>query len=309
MKLESYSPTTGSRIASYDAHTQSDIHSIIARSTAAFEMHRTTSFAYRSERMIRVANLLESGAAEFGRLMTLEMGKPISQAIAEARKCAWVCRYYAEHAEKMLADEIVETDADFSYIAFQPLGPILAVMPWNFPFWQVLRFAAPALMAGNVALLKHASNVSGCALAIEALFKEAGFDEHVFQTLLISHDHIDAILADDRIRAATLTGSEGAGRSVGLQAGRSLKPVVLELGGSDPFIILSDAPLSLAVQTAVTARMQNNGQSCIAAKRFIVEESIADTFIEQFVTAVQAITVGDPMLPETGLGPLARAAQ
>jgi succinate-semialdehyde dehydrogenase/glutarate-semialdehyde dehydrogenase len=238
--------------------------------------------------------------------MTQEMGKPIGQAEAEARKCAWVCRYYADQAEVMLRDEVVETEAMRSYVAFEPLGPVLAVMPWNFPFWQVFRFAAPALMAGNVGLLKHAANVTGCALRIEQVLREAGFGD-AFHALVIPAAAVARLLEDPRLKAATLTGSEGAGRAVGGRAGAMLKKTVLELGGADPFIVLADADLDRAVAVGVQARMQNNGQSCIAAKRFIVEKPIAEAYITRYVQQVEALRVGDPMDPATDVGPLARA--
>jgi succinate-semialdehyde dehydrogenase/glutarate-semialdehyde dehydrogenase len=239
--------------------------------------------------------------------MTLEMGKPLKAAVAEALKCATGCRYYAEHAEKFLADEIVETGAKRSFIRYRPIGPILAVMPWNFPFWQVFRFVAPALMAGNVGLLKHASNVPQCALKIEDIIRRAGFAEGVFQTLLIGSEPVDSILNDSRVAAATLTGSEQAGIQVGVSAARRIKKVVLELGGSDPFIVMPSADLDAAVATAVDARIQNNGQSCIAAKRFIVAERIADEFERKFVKRMQEVLVGDPLQESTQLGPLANA--
>jgi succinate-semialdehyde dehydrogenase/glutarate-semialdehyde dehydrogenase len=239
--------------------------------------------------------------------MTEEMGKPIGQAAAEAEKCAWACRFYADRAEAFLKDEPVEVEGARALVAFQPLGPVLAVMPWNFPFWQVFRFAAPALMAGNVALLKHASNVSGCALALEEVFREAGFDGDEFQTLLVGSERVEAIIGDDRVRAATLTGSGGAGKAVGAASGKQVKPSVLELGGSDPFIVLADADLERAVEVGVKARMQNNAQSCIAAKRFIVEHSVLDAFTDRFVEHIEALRVGDPMEEDTDVGPLARA--
>lgn len=306
MSLTSINPATGETIEEYDELTASEIDERVGRAAAAFKQHRQTSFADRAEKMRKAGDILENRADEWGQIMTAEMGKPIAQATGEARKCAWVCRYYADHAEDFLADEAVETDASKSYIAYQPLGPVLAVMPWNFPLWQVFRFAAPALMAGNVGLLKHASNVSGSALAIEQILREAGFDNDEFQTLLISSDPIARLLSDPRVKAATLTGSEGAGRAVGGQAGERIKPSVLELGGSDPFIVLADADLDKAVEIGVKARMQNNGQSCIAAKRFIVEEAIAEKYTARFVEAMEAQQVGNPMEENTDLGPLAR---
>ncbi|MFY9978745.1 MAG: NAD-dependent succinate-semialdehyde dehydrogenase, partial [Candidatus Sulfotelmatobacter sp.] len=244
---------------------------------------------------------------KFAHLMTLEMGKPYKAAIGEALKCATGCRYYAQNAERFLADEVIDTGAQKSFVRYRPIGAILAVMPWNFPFWQVVRFAAPALMAGNVGLLKHASNVPQCALALEKIFLEAGFPEGAFQTLLISAEQVDAILNDPRVKAATLTGSEQAGIQVGVAAAKRIKKVVLELGGSDPFIVMPSADLEAAVATAVEARVINNGQSCIAAKRFILAESIAAEFEKKFVARMEGLRVGDPFDETTELGPLATA--
>ena len=258
--------------------------------------------------MIRSAEILERDKRKLGELMTLEMGKPVSAAIAEAEKCATACRYYAANAERFLADQPVETDGGESWIAFQPVGAVLAIMPWNFPFWQVFRFAAPALMAGNVGLLKHSSNVPQCALAIEDVFRRAGFEDGVFQTLLIGTEAVEKIIADPRVAAVTLTGSEGAGRAVAASAGKHLKKSVVELGGSDPFVVMPSADLDAAVSTAVTARMINNGQSCIAAKRFIVHTDIYEQFLQRFVAGVQSVRIGDPMEEKTQLGPLATAA-
>ncbi len=244
MSLTSINPATGEEIQRYEPFSAYEIDTRIARAEAAFARHRRTSFAERAAKMNRAAAILEERADDWGRLMTQEMGKPIAQARAEAKKCAWVCRFYAEHAAAFLQDEVVGTDAARSYVAYQPLGPVLAVMPWNFPFWQALRFVAPALMAGNVGLLKHASNVTGCALAIEAILRHAGFDDDEFQTLPASSSAVAGIIADARVKAATLTGSDAAGRAVGGQAGGQIKPSVLELGGSDPFIVLADADLT-----------------------------------------------------------------
>ncbi len=307
MPLTTVNPATGEDIETYDALTQAEIDDRLARADAAFARHRRTSFAERADKMKRAGDILEKKARHWGEIMTREMGKPIGQAVAEAEKCAWACRFYAEKAEAFLSPERVETDASKSYVAFQPLGPVLAVMPWNFPFWQVFRFAAPALMAGNVGLLKHASNVIGCALAIEEVLREAGFDDDEIQALVAGADAVEGILNDKRVRAATLTGSEGAGRAVGGAAGKQIKPSVLELGGSDPFIVLADADLDAAAEVGVQARMQNNGQSCIAAKRFIVEESVGEDFTERFVRRVEALKIGDPMDEATDIGPIARA--
>jgi succinate-semialdehyde dehydrogenase/glutarate-semialdehyde dehydrogenase len=257
--------------------------------------------------MVRVAEILESERKAFGHIMTAEMGKPLLQAIEEVAKCALGCRYYAEHAERFLADEPVVMPGIRSYIRYQPIGPILAVMPWNFPFWQVFRFAAPALMAGNGVLLKHAPNVPQCALEIENIFRRAGFPEGVFQTLLVEVSEVDRILNDSRVAAATLTGSEAAGIQVAAGAAKRIKKAVLELGGSDPFIVMPSANLDAAVAAAVKARVQNNGQSCIAAKRFIIAESIADEFEQRFVRSMEGVKIGDPLDDQTDLGPLVSA--
>ena len=307
MPLVSTNPATGEEIERYDTLSANALEDRLARAHAAFERHRQTPFAERAAKMNRAAGLLEERARAFGDLMTREVGKPIGQARSEVEKCAWACHYYAEHAEELLADEHVETDAQKSLVAYEPLGPVLAVMPWNFPFWQVFRFAAPALMAGNIALLKHAPNVTGCALALEEVLRDAGFDDDEFQALLIEEDAVEDVIEDARVRAATLTGSVGAGRAVGRQAGGQVKPSVLELGGSDPFIVLADADLEKAADVGVQARMQNNGQSCIAAKRFIVERPVAEAFTDAFTRRVEALTVGDPTDEKVDVGPMARA--
>jgi succinate-semialdehyde dehydrogenase/glutarate-semialdehyde dehydrogenase len=306
--MKSIDPATGRVLASFEEIGDEELESRLALSRRAFESWRSTGFDLRAVLMLRAAEFLESAKRDLGRLMTLEMGKPIGAAIAEAEKCAWVCRYYAENAASQLADEEVATQAKRSWIAFRPLGPVLAVMPWNFPFWQVFRFAAPALMAGNVGLLKHASNVPRCALAIEDVFRQAGFPEGVFQTLMVGSARVAAIITDPRIRAVTLTGSESAGRAVAAAAGANIRKTVLELGGSDPFIVMPSADLDAAVRTAVRARTLNNGQSCIAAKRFIVARPIADAFEERFVAGMSALNVGDPMDEATDVGPLATPA-
>jgi succinate-semialdehyde dehydrogenase / glutarate-semialdehyde dehydrogenase len=308
MAIASVNPATGEVLKTFEPLTDMELAIKLDLAAAAFAAHRNTSFTHRAERMLKAAEILEREKESFGRLMSLEMGKPIQSAIDEAVKSAWACRYYAENAERFLADKVVETSASRSYVRYQPLGPVLAIMPWNYPFWQVVRFVAPALMAGNVGLLKHASNVPQCALAVEDVFLRAGFAEGVFQTLLVDASRVDAILSDPRIVAATLTGSEGAGIQVGISAAKRIKRVVLELGGSDPYIVMRSANFDEAVATAVKARVANNGQSCIAAKRFIVEESIADRFEHEFVMRMEALKVGDPLDPKTDLGPLASAS-
>ncbi len=305
MPIATVNPATGETLRSYVALTDDELEAKLRRADQAFRQYRRTPFADRARWMIRAAEILEAERQTLGELMTREMGKPIGAAVAEAEKCARVCRYYAENGERFLADEEVQTDATRSWVAYQPIGPVLAIMPWNFPFWQAFRFIVPALMAGNVGLLKHASNVPGCALAIEDVLLRAGFPEGAFQTLLVGSDAVARILADPRVRAATLTGSTPAGRSVGENAGRNLKKTVLELGGSDPFIVMPSADLDAAAKTAVTARTINNGQSCIAAKRFIVHADVYDEFERRFVAGMRALRVGDPMDPATQIGPLA----
>src|SRR5262245_8502000 len=270
MKIATINPHTGETLRKFRPLSAGQLEEKIDLAAEAFRQYRRTTFAERSRMMCQAAEILEAEKEQYGRLMTTEMGKPVRAAIEEAAKCAWACRYYAEHAERLLADEVIETNATRSYIRYQPIGAILAIMPWNFPFWQVFRFAVPSLMAGNVVLLKHASNVPQCALAIEELFQRAGFPAGVFQTLLIGSVQVPQVLADPRVAAVTLTGSGSAGRAVASESGKQVKKTVLELGGSDPFIVLPSADLEQAVKTAVKARIINNGQSCIAAKRFIV---------------------------------------
>lgn len=305
MAIASTNPATGEVLAEFEPLGEEDLSARIGRAAEAFVRFRDVPLAERARRLNRAAAILESRREELGRLMTLEMGKPIAAAIAETEKCALACRFYAEHAAALLADQQVSTDARESWIRFDPIGPVLAVMPWNFPFWQVFRFAAPALAAGNVALLKHASNVPQCALAIEEVLREGGFDDDEFQTLLVGSDAVERILEDPRVRAATLTGSGPAGAAVASAAGRRIKKTVLELGGSDPFIVMPSADLAAAVETAVAARTVNSGQSCIAAKRFIVHHEVYAEFEDAFVSRMSALRVGDPLDPGTQVGPLA----
>jgi succinate-semialdehyde dehydrogenase/glutarate-semialdehyde dehydrogenase len=303
--ISTVNPATGEEVKTFDELSDEEVDRKIQLAADTFREYRKTSFEERARMMTRAAEILEDEAEEFGRLMTMEMGKTLAAATAEANKCARGCRYYAQNAERFLADEEIELEGARAYVRYQPLGPVLAVMPWNFPFWQVFRFAAPALMAGNVGLLKHASNVPECALAIEDIIHRAGFPEGAFQTLLIGSSKVQAVIDDPRVRAATLTGSEGAGRNVGAEAGENIKPSVLELGGSDPFIVMPSADLEKAISTAVTSRTLNNGQSCINAKRLIVHEDVADEFERRFVESMAALRVGDPMDEETDMGPLA----
>ncbi|MBW4593543.1 MAG: NAD-dependent succinate-semialdehyde dehydrogenase [Brasilonema angustatum HA4187-MV1] len=305
MAIATVNPATGELLKTFEPLNDAEIAEKLDLAQQAFEKYQKISFQERSVWMQKAADILDQEKADFGKIMTLEMGKPFKAAIAEVEKCAHVCRYYAEHAAEFLADVSVKTDASHSFVKYQPLGIILAVMPWNFPFWQVFRFVAPALMAGNVGLLKHASNVPQCALAIEEIIQRAGFPKGVFQTLLIGAAKVADLMSDDRVKAATLTGSEPAGASLAAASGKQIKKTVLELGGSDPFIVLESADLEAAVATATTARMLNNGQSCIAAKRFIVVETIADKFEKLLLEKFQALKVGDPMESETDLGPLA----
>jgi succinate-semialdehyde dehydrogenase/glutarate-semialdehyde dehydrogenase len=305
MAIATINPATGEVLKNFVPLTDAQVDERIAKAAKAFLSFRKTSFADRAKWMLNAGEILAAEKAELGRLMTLEMGKTFSSAVAEAAKCATACQYYAENAAKFVADEVIETSATKSYIHYQPVGIVLAVMPWNFPFWQVFRFIAPGLMAGNVGLLKHASNVPQCALKIEEIIVRAGFPAGVFQTLLIGAAQVDRILNDPRVAAATLTGSEQAGIQVGISAAKRIKKVVLELGGSDPFIVMPSANIDEAASTAVKARVINNGQSCIAAKRFIVHEQIADKFEKEFVSRMQALRLGDPFDEKTDVGPLA----
>src|SRR5882762_10388917 len=304
MAIATINPATGQVVKTFEPLSDAQIEVKLQKAADTFLSYRKVPFAERAQKMLKAAAILDGEKETFAKMMTTEMGKTFRSAVDEAAKCAWVCRYYAENAERFLADEVVETTASRSYIRYQPLGAVLAVMPWNFPFWQVLRFAAPALMAGNVGLLKHASIVPQSALAIEDVFRRAGFPDGAFQTLLVGSQKVDKILGDPRVMAATLTGSEGAGIEVGIGAAKRIKKVVLELGGSDPFIVMPSANLEVAAATAVKARIFNNGQSCIAAKRFIVAESIADRFERMFAEKMAALKVGDPFDESTEVGPL-----
>jgi succinate-semialdehyde dehydrogenase/glutarate-semialdehyde dehydrogenase len=308
MPIQSINPATGQTLKTFEEYTPAQVEGRLGAALEAFQTLRTTSFSKRAEWLGRLAQILEDEKDSFARTMTLEMGKPIAAAVAEAQKCAWVCRYYAENAAQFLADEEISTNAARSLIHYEPLGPVLAIMPWNFPFWQVFRFAAPALMAGNTALLKHAPNVPQCALVIEDIFTRAGFPHGAFQALLIEEGRVAGLLDDARVKAVTLTGSVPAGSQVASQAGKRIKKSVLELGGSDPFIVMPSADLERAIATAVTARTINNGQSCIAAKRFIVHADVYAEFERRFLAGMQALRVGDPLDPNTQIGPLARPA-
>ena len=307
MAIATINPATGKTLKIFEPLSDSQIDRRIERAAGTFREFSRLSFPQRGQMMLKAAELLEAEKKELAQLMTTEMGKTFRSAVDEAVKCAGACRYYAENAERFLADEVIATTASRSYVRYQPLGIILVVMPWNYPFWQVFRFIAPGLMAGNVGLLKHASNVPQCALKVEEILVRAGFPEGAFQTLLIDSDKVDGILGDPRIAAATLTGSEDAGIKVGMGAAQRVKKVVLELGGSDPFIVMPSANLDDAVATAVKARTLNNGQSCIAAKRFIVAEPIAERFEREFVKRMEALKLGDPFDEKTDVGPLATA--
>src|SRR5438105_3727774 len=307
MPIASINPATRKISKSFTNLSRDEIDKKLERASEAFCVYRRMSIAERARMMRRAAEILDGERESFAQLMTAEMGKTFRSAVAESAKCAWVCRYFAGTAECWLADEVIETGGGRSFIHYAPVGPVLAVMPWNFPFWQVFRFAAPALMAGNVALLKHASNVPQCALAIERLFRDAGFAEGVFQTLLVTSAQVERIVGDDRVVAATLTGSEHAGASVASHAGARIKKTVLELGGSDAFIVMPSADLDRAATTAVKARTINNGQSCIAAKRFIIATAVYDAFEARMVSGMRGLVIGDPIDPGTDVGPLASA--
>ena len=304
--MKSINPATNDLIKEYTEYSFQKVETIIDEVNSEFYRWRKTSFSERSNLMHKVADKLREDVEEFSKLITLEMGKPIKESRAEVEKCAWVCDYYAENADTFLENEIIETDASKSYIAYDPIGVVFAIMPWNFPFWQVFRFLVPTLTAGNTALLKHASNVSGCALAVEKILQDVGFPKNVFRTLLIQSNVVENVIIDKRIVAVTLTGSELAGSSVAEVAGKSLKKVVLELGGSDPFIVLDDADINNCVDTAITARFMNAGQSCIAAKRFIVLKSRTDEFTTKIVQKVKSLILGNPIEETTQVGPLAK---
>ncbi len=306
MAIQTMNPATNEVVKTFEPHTAEEVKQKIEAVDKGFQKWRQTTFAERAKPMQKCANILENDAEKYGRIISLEMGKPLKDGIAEVKKCALACRYYAENAEDFLKDEEVETKAERSLIAYQPLGVILAVMPWNFPFWQVFRFLAPALMAGNTGLLKHASNVPQCALAIEEIVRKAGFPDDVFYTLLIGSKEVNAVIEHVAVKAVTLTGSEAAGANVASVAGKEIKKTVLELGGSDPFIVLEDADLELAAENAVKSRMVNTGQSCIAAKRFIVVESIADAFLEKMKEKMASLKTGDPLQDNCDYGPMAR---
>src|SRR5438552_3153197 len=305
MAIASINPATGEKLKEFKPHNDADVEKCLKQAVAAFDKHRREPFPKRAQLMVEVATLLEHEKSELAKVITLEMGKLLRDSVAEIEKCARGCRYYAENAERFLEDESAQTNARRSYLHYEPMGAILAIMPWNFPFWQVFRFAAPALMAGNVGILKHAANVPQCALAIEQLFCRAGFDEGIFQALLIEADQVERLIVDPRIKAVTLTGSEKAGSAVGSTAAREIKKSVLELGGSDPFIVMPSADFGLAVSTAVKARTINTGQSCIAAKRFFIADKIYDDFLKKNVYQIRSLKVGDALDETTEIGPLA----
>lgn len=306
MAIQTINPATGAVVKTFTAETWEQVDKKLNRAVKIFETWKTTSFKERSRLFYKLIDVLNKNKDEYARLNTLEMGKPISQSIGEVEKCAKACSYYADNAERILAEQYVKTEFTHSYVQHDPLGIVLAVMPWNFPFWQAMRAAAPAIMAGNVFMLKHSSNVPQCSLAIEDMFKKAGFPEGVFTTILVEGSSMDDIIRDDRIQAVTVTGSEGAGRRIASLAGEHLKKTVLELGGSDPFIVLDDADMDMTVENAILARFRNTGQSCTSAKRFIVVKSVAKEFTEKFLKRFSDMKIGDPMDPKTDIGPIAR---
>ncbi len=306
MEFKSFNPYTNREVGRYQECSKKEMFTVLEKADSAFQEWRKVSFSEKATLMIRAGKILRSNADEYARMITLEMGKPITEARGEINKCAWVCDYYAENAAAFLKDELIETDAQKSLVRHDPIGSVLAIMPWNFPFWQVFRFAAPTLMAGNTGILKHAPNVFGCALQIEEVFRKAGFPEGVFQNLILHHDKTEMLISHHSIRAVTLTGSEGAGSAVATLAGKHIKKSLLELGGNNAFIVWEDADIDQAVQTACTARMLNGGQSCIAAKRFILLDGIYDEFVDKFTRAVQQLKAGDPLDDSTQIGPLAR---
>jgi len=305
-QITSINPYTGKEIGSYKTHTNANIEEILQKADKRFYIWRETSFAERKKLMLAAASELKKNATTYAKTISEEIGKPITQAIAEVEKCAWVCEYYAENVEDHLKDEIVKTDAHKSYTRYEPLGVVLAVMPWNYPFWQVFRFAAPALMAGNIGVLKHASNVFGSALNIEKVFKRAGFPENCFTTLLIGSDAVEAVIENPIIKAVTLTGSGPAGSAVAATAGKYVKKTVLELGGNNALVVLKDCDIDKTIATCVQARFQNTGQSCIAGKRLIIDETIKEKFLEKLILKVRELKSGDPLKEETFIGTLAR---
>ncbi|NPA36474.1 MAG: NAD-dependent succinate-semialdehyde dehydrogenase [Chlorobi bacterium] len=306
MQLKSFNPAKEELNQSYPAHQLDEVDEILDKSVLAFKEWRETRFEERAELLRNTADILRRKKDELARIITIEMGKHIRESVAEIEKCAWVCEYYADNGAGFLVKESVQTNASESYVSYRPLGPVLAIMPWNFPFWQVFRFAAPALMGGNTGLLKHASNVPGCSIAIEEVIEEAGFPDNVFRSLLIPSNKVDMVIKDKRVKAVTLTGSTPAGKSVAALAGKYLKKTVLELGGSDPYIILEDADLELAVNACVTGRLINAGQSCIGAKRFVAVDAVYDRFEEMFLEKMKQVRYGDPFEETVDIGPLAR---
>lgn len=305
--MESVNPATGETIETYEDHGDEEIDDALDRANETFESWSERPISERQQLLTNVADVLRDDREEYAELITREMGKPINESRSEVEKCAWACDYYAQRADEFLQDEVIGGEPDAkTFVSYEPLGTVLSIMPWNFPFWQVFRFAAPNITAGNTGVFKHASNVPGCAVAIEEIFEEAGYPEGVFNTLLVGSERIDDVIADDRVSAVTLTGSEGTGRQVGETAGQNLKKHLLELGGSDPFIVLDDADIEAAADTATTARTLNSGQSCIAAKRFIVHDDVYDEFLDQFITGMDDLSIGDPMDEDTDIGPQAR---